>query len=52
MVPERFDQVTEEMSSEAASDRSDGERGKERESPRRGVRSEVWRVKPKADGVQ
>jgi hypothetical protein len=28
------------------------EEKREREAPRRGVRSEVWRVKPKVDGVQ
>ena len=28
------------------------EEGERREAPRRGVRSEVWRIKPKADGGQ
>ena len=46
MVPRRFDQVTEETSSEAL------EEEERREAPRRGVKSEVWRVKPKADEEQ
>ena len=49
MVPKGSDQIIEETSSEVVSDR--GTRGGEeiKEAPRRGVRSEVWHIKPKVD---
>ena len=49
MVPKGSDQIIEETSSEVVSDR--GTRGGEeiKEAPRRGVRLEVWRIKPKVD---
>ena len=51
MVPGKFDQITEETSSEAASDRGTKEEER-REAHKRGIRSEVWRVKPKVDEEQ
>ena len=52
MVPKGSDQIIEETSSEVVS--NGGTRGGEeiKEAPRRRVRSEVWRIKPKADDGQ
>ena len=52
MVPKRFDQITKETRVQRLRQAKALEEEERREAPRRGVRSEVWRVKPKVDEEQ